>query len=107
MTTFQEVLFGALLVMVVVWFYCVHSLKRQLLQRHPDTHEQMELSELWQRHNSGPTLALLRFLFRSEYRDLDDPEITRLGVFMRWFFVAYIAIFGCLAYSLIRPDEAD
>jgi tetratricopeptide (TPR) repeat protein len=107
MTTFQGVLFVALMAMVLAWFYCIHLLKLQLLQRHPETHEEMELSDFWSAMRSGerlgPVYALLGFLLRRKYLRLDDPGITRLSVFMRWFMVIYIAMFGCLLYTVLRP----
>lgn len=112
MTTVQGVAFGVLLVMVLIWFYSVNSLKRQLLQRHPDTHEELELSRLWSgmtsRHdNSRPALAMLRFLLRKEYLGLHDRGITSLSVFMRWLFVVYLALFGYLSISILRQGPED
>lgn len=109
MTSVQGVLFAALIVMVLVWFYCVRSLARQLLQRHADLHEAMDLSSMWDisgRGNGKAVLSMLRFLLRKEYGVLEDPEITRLSAFMRWFFVAYMGMFGYLAFTIVRQQPA-
>jgi hypothetical protein len=67
----------------------------------------MELSDLWSAVFSGenhrPTFALLRFLLRKEYVALDDPGISSLSVFMRWFMWSTSRMFGYLAYTIARP----
>ena len=105
MTTFQGILFAALIVMVLVWFYCVRSLALQLLQRHPDIHEVMDMSQVWEVRRYGNAKAvysMLRFLARKEYLALDDPGITSLSVFMRWLLVIYIGAFGYLAFTITQ-----
>ena len=52
-------------------------------------------------------LALLAFLLRKKYLELDDPAISSLSVFMRWFLVFYLAMFAYLAYAITRPIPGD
>lgn len=116
MTPIQAVMFGTLIAMVLVWFACIRRLARHLRERHGETYDELELDQVWPKgpggwlrgfDNSRPVMALLRFLWRREYRDLADDKVTRLCSFMRGFFIAYLILFGCVLVSFTRQIYSD
>src|SRR5687767_13601195 len=113
-TLLQGLLFATLAVMALAWFVCISRISGRLRERHPETYKELRLARIWPRNrkgwigeydNSRPVHALLRFLFRGEFRDLHDPDLTRISVFMRRFLVIYVILFLALVLSVVmqRP----
>lgn len=115
-TTLQAVLFGLCGLLVLVWFWRVSRLSRHLRERHAEKFEAMGLARIWPQiagqwlsdyDNSGPVLALMRFLWRREDAGLHDPELTRLATALRWHFVLYLLLFAALVGSILRDVWVD
>lgn len=115
-TAFQGVLFAVGGVMVLVWFWRVSRLSRHLRERHAAKYEAMGLEFMWPQtlgqwlsdyNNSGPVLALVRFLWRREDAGLGDPELTRMTTALRRHAAIYLLVFATLVTSILREAWVD
>lgn len=87
------VLFVVLFCSVFFWFFLCHRLFNRLATHHPDKYRAMGEPDLF-RNNTGSTNAtFLKFLWKREWRQLDDPALAKLGGTMRVFAAFYLTGF--------------
>src|SRR5882724_11677010 len=86
---------------VIVWFFLVSGLFRRLRSQHPDKFREMGEPSLFMNNSPRTTIALMKFMFGRQDRELDDPGLSKLTVGMLWFFfcyfVVFISLFGIVA----------
>lgn len=88
--------FAALFLAALVWLVLMSRLYRILRTRHPETYEQLGRPTLFLNNSPQNGIATVRFLLGGHFRQLNDPELLRLGVFMQVFFYAYMVYFVSL-----------
>ncbi|MCL1050455.1 hypothetical protein L2755_12565 [Shewanella abyssi] len=93
MTEVFPILFGLLFLSVLVWFFLCHRLFKILELRHPEKYESMGKPSLIMNNSISNNMAFMRFLFKSEWRELDDSGVTSLSKGMLVFFLLYSAVF--------------
>ena len=93
MPTLLPILFVLLLVSCVVGLILQHVFLSRLRTRHARTWEALGRPTLFLNNSISNSLAVLRFLWRREYRDLADNELIRFAAFLRGYLVAYLLLF--------------
>jgi len=83
------ILFGLLFASVFVWAALCYWLFKRLETQHPEKYEAMGKPSLIMNDSLSNNIYFMKFLFKREYNDLNDPSITRLAQFMRVFFLVY------------------
>ncbi|MDN3523987.1 hypothetical protein QWY79_01750 [Halomonas sabkhae] len=99
----QEVMlvcFAGLAVMAAAWFVMCLRLFEALKKRFPEKYKEMGSPKLFRDNDMSETIKLIKFLFKKEWRGLGDSEVSNLGAFMLWFFVAYIVLL-LIMFSLV------
>jgi hypothetical protein len=86
-------LFGLLLVMVSAWLILCSWLFHRLRARHPSTYESMGSPTLFWNNSVRNNWLFGRFLFTSQWRELDDPAVSRMVPLMRFLLVVYLVLF--------------
>lgn len=85
---------------VMVWVSCAiglvlqHVFLSQLRTRHAQTWEALGRPSLFLNNSVSNSLAVLRFLWRREYRCLPDARFVRFANFLRGFLAAYLVLFA-------------
>lgn len=83
------IIFGLLFVLVFVWFALCNWLFKRLETRHPEKYEAMGKPSLIMNNSISNNISFIKFLFKREYLDLNDPAISNLAQFMLVFFLVY------------------
>ncbi len=87
------VVFGLMLISVFIWFgFCIRLFKL-LETRHPKKYDAMGRPSLIMNNSISNNILFAKFLFKQEYRELNDPLIVKLGEFMRRFLVVFLVVF--------------
>jgi hypothetical protein len=79
-----------LLVAVVVGLGLMHSFLQELKSRHPNVWESLGRPSVVANNSIANSLAVLRFLWRKEYKDLGDPNFANRATVVRKFNIAYL-----------------
>ncbi len=95
------VIFGILFCSVFVWFFLCHRLFKILETRHPEKYESMGKPSLIMNNSLSTNITFMKFLFKREWRDIDDQGLTSLSKSMLAFFAVYLV--GFLALFLLMP----
>jgi hypothetical protein len=93
MNTLLPILFVLLFVSCAVGIVLHHVFLSRLRSRHSQTWEVLGRPTLFLNNSIINSLAVLRFLWRRDYRTLGDDEFTRLAGFLRGYMVAYLVLF--------------
>ena len=81
--------FGLLFCSVPVWFFLCYRLFKILETRHPEKYESMGKPGLFMNNSISNNISFGKFLFRGEWRALNDQRLAVLCKFMLVFFVLY------------------
>lgn len=95
------IVFGVLFCSVFVWFYLCYRLFKILEKRHPEKYHSMGEPSLIMNNSISNNINFMKFLFRREWRQFDDPGLAVLGKSMLVFFAIYTV--GFLALFLSVP----
>lgn len=94
------ILFGVLFLSVFVWFFLCYRLFRILETRHPDKYESMGKPGLIMNNSLSTNITFMTFLFKREWRELNDPGLATLSKSMMVFFAMYTIFFLTLFFSV-------
>ena len=94
------IMFGLLFCSVLVWIFLCNRLFKILETRHPEKYESMGKPGLIANNTMSSNFTFMKFLFKREWRDLDDAGLAVLGKFMLVFFVIYMVGFLTLFLSV-------
>lgn len=92
--------FGVLFCSVFVWFFLCYRLFKILETRHPEKYESMGKPSLIMNNSLSSNIKFMKFLFKREWRELDDSGLEKLGISMLVFFVIYMVGFLTLFVSV-------
>jgi hypothetical protein len=95
--TILPFLFGAMMIMVVVWFVLISRLFNQLRDKHPATYENLGSPSLFYNNSMKTNHLFLRFLCKSEFESLNDPPLVKLCRFARIYLASYMILFFIMA----------
>jgi hypothetical protein len=87
------ILFGVLFIAIFVWFFLCNKMFKTLALRHPEKYEAMGKPSLIMNNSLSNNVSFIKFLFKREWRDLNDPSVTSLGKIMCVFIMLYLALF--------------
>jgi len=87
------IIFAVLFCSVFVWFYLCHRLFKILKTRHPEKYASMGSPTLIMNNSLANNIAFMKFLFKREWRSLNDDGLTSLGQGMLVFFCIYLVGF--------------
>ncbi len=93
-------LFGILFCSVLVWFFLCYQLFKILETRHPEKYESMGKPSLIMNNSLSSNITFMKFLFKSEWRELNDNGLALLSKSMLVFFCAYMVGFLTLFFSV-------
>lgn len=82
--------FGILFISVFIWFALSYRMFKLLKARHPEKYSAMGKPSLITNNSISNSFAYNKFLFKREYLELNDPELAKLGKFMRVFSILYM-----------------
>ncbi|WP_447894329.1 hypothetical protein [Vreelandella sp. GE22] len=94
MDEFIPIVFGVLFFLVLVWFFLCHRLFKILASRHPVKYKSMGSPSVVLNNSPSSSLILFKFLFKKEWKSLNDLGLAALSKSMLVFFVVYM--FGFL-----------
>lgn len=94
------IIFGILFCSVLIWFFLCFRLFKILETRHPDKYESMGKPGLAANNSISSNLKFMKFLFKREWRELNDSGLALLGKFMLVFFSIYSIAFLVLFTSV-------
>ncbi|MBR9916339.1 hypothetical protein GYB29_01300 [bacterium] len=91
MTEIFPYLFGVLFCSVIGWFFLVYTLFKILRIRHPEKYRDMGSPTLFPQEqvDLGGLKVFNSFLFKREWRELNDTKLASLG----WFMICYITLY--------------
>ena len=84
--------FGTLFISVFIWFALSYKMFKLLETRHAKKYSAMGKPSLIMNNSISNSFAFMKFLFKREYLELNDPELSKLAKFMRAFFVLYLVL---------------
>ena len=99
-TEIFPIIFGILFCSVFIWFFLCYRLFNILETRHPEKYESMGKPSLIMNNSLSGNIAFLKFLFKREWRDLDDSGLAVLSKSMLVFFALYTVVFLALFFSV-------
>ena len=91
-------LFAILTIMVFLWFYLVHSLYKLLSDNHQALYKEMGEPTLFLNNTPRSGIALMKFIFRKQYKARGDIKLEKLGAVMFALFITYIVL---LAFAIV------
>lgn len=94
------VIFGVLFCSVFVWFFLCYRLFKILETRYPEKYESMGKPSLIMNNSLLSNITFMKFLFKREWRELNDSGLATLGKFMLVFFAIYTVGFFVLFFSV-------
>lgn len=95
-------LFSVLMAMGLIHFGLCFWVYRRIRTRHPAIYEEFGSPGLfWNRSRHNQRL-LWKFMSSPRVKELSDPTLARVAVFIRVFGYCYLLIFGCLFASTLR-----
>lgn len=92
------ILFGILFCSVFVWFFLCYRLFKILETRYPEKYQSMGKPSLIMNNSLSSNITFIKFLFKREWRELDDAGLAILGNFMLVFFAVYFVGFLTLFF---------
>ena len=95
--------FAILGLMVAVWLILCKWTFKRLEQRHPQKYSEMGSPSLFLRNNLENNWKFAKYLWKNEYRKLEDSVLSRISEFMKVFIVLYLLIFFGPMVSFIVP----
>jgi hypothetical protein len=94
------IMFGTLFCSVFVWFFLCYRLFKILETRHPEKYESMGKPSLIMNNSFSSNITFMKFLFKREWRGLDDSGLTILGKSMLVFFAIYMVGFLIIFFAV-------
>lgn len=94
------IIFALLFCSVFLWFFLCYRLFNSLETRHPEKYQAMGRPKLFTNNTFSNNFAFIKFLFKREWRELNDSGLTNLGNAMLAFIVIYLLGFLSLCISL-------
>lgn len=95
-------LLGMLLAIVAIWFLLVSRLFHRLRDRHRSTYEGMGSPTIFWNNSLRNQWLFLKFLLTSQWRELNDPAISRTVPLLRVWLVVYTVLFLVLVVIVLR-----
>ena len=95
------ILFGILFCSVLVWFVLCIRLFKILETRHPEKYESMGKPSLIMNNSLSSNMTFMKFLFKREWRELEDSGLAMLCKSMLVFFALYTLGFLILFFSVM------
>jgi hypothetical protein len=106
----NSIIGSILVISFIVGMTLQYFLLRILRAKHPSTWEALGRPTLIANNSPANSIAVLRFIWRKDYSELDDAEFTRLADAVRLFMVLYFIFFGCVLlaslYAIFSPAFA-
>lgn len=96
----QTLVFGVLICAVIIGLYLSHRVYKILENRHPEKYEAMGKPSLIMNNSISNNISFIKFLFKREWRELDDPALSKLSLFLLIFSLAYLIGLVCLIISI-------
>ncbi len=100
MTDAFPIIFGLLFCMVFIWFYLCNKMFNILRTRHPEKYEAMGKPTLIMNNSLSNNISFIKFLFKREWRELNDDGAASLGKGMLVFFALYTVVFFSMFFSV-------
>jgi hypothetical protein len=94
------ILFGVLFISVFVWFFLCNKMFKKLALKHPEKYEAMGKPSLIMNNSLSNNISFMKFLFKREWRDLNDQSVASLGKIMSVFIALYLALFLVIFISV-------
>ncbi len=95
-------LLGLLFVMAAACFVLISWLFHRLRTCHPAAYESIGSPSLFWNNSIRNNLWFLKFPFSSQAWELDDPQLSRVVLFLRIFLLFYVVLFlACVVLFLL------
>ena len=100
MIEIETYIFGALACAVFLGLYLSHRLYRILETRHPEKYEAMGKPSLIMNNSISNNISFIKFLFKLEWKELNDPGLSKLSGFLLVFSVVYLIGLVCVILAV-------
>jgi hypothetical protein len=95
----KTIIFGVIFCAAIFGFYLSHRLYKILETRHPEKYEAMGKPSLFMNNNISNNVLFVKCLFRLEWRELGDPGLAKLCMFLLVFSIVYLIGLVCVILS--------
>lgn len=92
-------IFGALLILTLLWFVLLKWIFQKLEKNHFDKYEQMGKPSLFLNNNFKTVLATLKFICKREHKNLGDVALSKLSDIALVFLLVHTIIFCALFFG--------
>ena len=99
MKTAALILFPVFFVAGIAWNFHIQRLFWHLRELHPATFERLGKPSVFRRGNN--TLAIMKFIFSDQWRELNDEVVENSIRALRPLFVFSIAVFAVMVFLLL------
>ncbi len=89
----ENILFSILMVAAIIGFVLHNRFLQMLRANHIETWLRLGSPTLFLNNSIKNGLEVQQFLWKREYLDLNDPDVTKLCSFLRIYSIAYIIFF--------------
>jgi len=92
MKTIYLLILAMLPISIFVWFFLCYKIFEILRQHHPEQYKAMGEPSLIMNNTSKQQALLMRFVFKREWRKLDNAALVFYGQAMLGFYVFYVVL---------------
>lgn len=106
----EHILFSILMLAVVIGLGVHHVFLRRLRLKHPETWVALGSPSLILNNSIQNGFAVMRFLWKRQYKSLNDPALTKLCNFIVVYSTVYIVFFvGVIIFFLtvVIPSSSN
>ncbi len=100
------ILFAILFGSVFVWFFLCHRLFKILETRHPEKYKSMGEPSLIMNNSLNTNRTFMKYLFKREWRDIEDPGLASLSkwmlIFISIYTLGFIILFVSVPLGLVQ-----
>ncbi len=102
------ILFAVMGIMVLTWFILCKKLFKLLKTNQPKKYKELGEISLLINNSPGNNLKFIRYLFKKEWIELNDENISKLSQFMLNYMKVYLVLFIVVAFfPIIMKQNID
>jgi hypothetical protein len=104
MTDLFLILFGLMFILGGVYFYLIKKTFNRLEECHPDKYDSLGRPSLISNNTPSNNIKFIKFIFKRDWKDLNDNKISSLGNKLIFLFVIYSSIFLALIIEIFSAN---
>lgn len=98
------ILFGLMLILGGVYFYLVKKTFNRLEECHPEKYNSLGRPSLISNNSPSNNIKFIKFLFKRDWKDLNDEKVASLGNNLIILFIIYSSVFLALIVEIFTAN---